>query len=59
MPTRGCSGGQLHAEFEPRPHGWFRLIFPLFLFAIRRQEKANMTYLREALERRVQVPARD
>lgn len=52
-------GTRLHAEFEPRPHGWFRLIFPLFLFAIRREEKANMTYLREALERRVQAPARD
>lgn len=41
----------LHAEFTPRPHGWFRLIFPIFLLVIRREEKANMIYLRDALER--------
>jgi hypothetical protein len=52
-------GTKLHTEFEPRPHGWFRLIFPIFLLIIRREEKANVTYLREALERRVQAPARD
>jgi hypothetical protein len=51
-------GTRLYAEFEPRPHGWLRLIFPLFLLAIRREEKANMTYLRETLERRIQAPAR-
>ncbi|PWK80955.1 polyketide cyclase/dehydrase/lipid transport protein [Lentzea atacamensis] len=42
----------LHAEFTPRPHGWFRLIFPLFLLVIRREEKTNMIHLRTALERR-------
>jgi uncharacterized protein YndB with AHSA1/START domain len=45
-------GTLLHAEFEPRPHGWFRLIFPIFLLVIRREEKANMIHLREALEQR-------
>jgi hypothetical protein len=54
-----AEGTRLHVEFEPRPHSWFRLIFPLFLLAVRREEKANMTYVREALERRVQAPARD
>jgi len=49
-------GTRLHAEFEPRPHGWFRLIFPIFLQVIRGEEKANMTYLREAVERRVLAP---
>lgn len=45
-------GTLLHAEFEPRPHGWFRLIFPIFLLVIRREEKANMIHLRQALEQR-------
>jgi uncharacterized protein YndB with AHSA1/START domain len=45
-------GTLLHAEFEPRPHGWFRLIFPIFLLVIRREEKANMIHLRDALEQR-------
>ncbi len=49
-------GTRLHAEFEPRPHGWFRLIFPLFLLFIRREERANMAHIREALERRVRAP---
>lgn len=46
-------GTRLHADFEPRPHGWFRLVFPIFLLVIRREEKANMGHLRDALERRV------
>jgi hypothetical protein len=45
-------GTKLHAEFQPRPHGWFRLIFPLFVLMIRREEKANMGHIREAVERR-------
>jgi hypothetical protein len=35
-PVAGA-GTRLHAEFEPKPHGWFRLIFPIFLLAIRRE----------------------
>ncbi len=46
-------GTRLHAEFEPRPHGWFRLLFPVFLLVIRRDEAANMRYIRAALERRM------
>jgi hypothetical protein len=45
-------GTRLHSDFAVRPHGWFRLVFPLFLARIRKGESANMTYLREALERR-------
>lgn len=48
-------GTKLFAEFQPRPHGWFRLVFPLFLLIIRREEKANMVNIREELERRVQA----
>ena len=45
-------GTRLHADFEPTPHGWIRLVFPLLLVMIRRQERANMGHLRDALERR-------
>lgn len=44
-------GTRLHATFEPTPHGWFRLIFPIFLIVIRREERANMTLLRDSAER--------
>ncbi|MFZ1384722.1 MAG: hypothetical protein WAS02_07415, partial [Propionicimonas sp.] len=44
-------GTRLHATFEPTPHGWFRLIFPIFLIVIRREEQANMTLLRDSAER--------
>jgi uncharacterized protein YndB with AHSA1/START domain len=44
-------GTRLDADFEPTPHGWFRLIFPLFLVIMRRDEKANMGHLRAAVER--------
>lgn len=46
-------GTRLHADFDPRPHGWFRLVYPVFLIMIRRDEKANMSHLRDVLERRV------
>jgi len=52
-------GTKLHVEFEPRPHGWFRLVFPVFLLVIRREERANMTYLRDALEESLQVQERE
>jgi len=45
--------GTLQAAFEPTPHGWFRLIFPICLLVIRREERANMGHLRDAVERRV------
>lgn len=45
----------LYADFEAVPHGWFRLIFPLFLTRLRKEERANMTYLREALEGRSSI----
>jgi Polyketide cyclase / dehydrase and lipid transport len=48
-------GTKLYAAFQPRPHGWFRLVFPVFLLIIRREEKANMARIREALERRAQT----
>ena len=44
-------GTRLSVDFDARPHGLFRLVFPLFLLKLRRDEKANMTHIREALER--------
>jgi hypothetical protein len=46
-------GTRLLAEFKAQPHGWFRLLFPLFLLWMRKEEKDNMSYLRAALEQRV------
>lgn len=49
-PAEG-GGSRLSVRFDARPSGWFRLLFPAFLVMARRQEKANMTHLRRALER--------
>ncbi len=48
-------GTRLSVKFVPRPHGWFRLIFPIFLLVVRRQERANMGYIRDALEARART----
>jgi hypothetical protein len=45
-------GTILRSAFDARPHGWFRLVFPFFLMQMRREERANMTHLRNALEQR-------
>jgi hypothetical protein len=47
-----AAGTRLSSDFDARPHGLFRLAFPLFLRKIRKEEVANMTYLKAALERR-------
>lgn len=52
-------GTRLDAEFEPRPHGWFRLLFPIFLLIARRDEAANMHHIKDALERRAHSVAPD
>jgi uncharacterized protein YndB with AHSA1/START domain len=49
-----AEGSRLSVDFDARPQGWFRLLFPLFLLKLRRDEKANMTYLRRALELRAE-----
>lgn len=53
------TGTTLFADFEAVPHGWFKLIFPLFLRRLRREELSNMTYIREALERRASTNKAD
>jgi hemerythrin-like domain-containing protein len=51
-----AGGSVLRARFDARPRGWFRLVFPAFVVMTRRQEKANMTRLRETVERRTGDP---
>lgn len=43
-------GTLLRTSFKPTPHGSARLMFPLFLLMIRREEKDNMRYLKGWLE---------
>ena len=45
------SSTRLDTSFDARPRGWFRLMFPVFMMIMRRQESANMTLVKEALER--------
>jgi hypothetical protein len=43
-------GTLLTSRFDARPHGFFRVIFPVFLIILRRQENANMVNVKRALE---------
>lgn len=43
-------GTVLRSTFDAKPHGRARLIFPIFLLAIRREEKHNMAHLKTWLE---------
>jgi hypothetical protein len=45
-------GTRLSVDFDARPHGFLRLIFPILLRKLRTDEKANMGHIRQALERR-------
>jgi hypothetical protein len=49
-PARG--GTRLSTDFDVRPHGPLRLIFRIMRRKLRADEEANMTHIREALERR-------
>lgn len=44
---------RLLVDFDARPKGLFRLVFPIVLVIMRRKEKANMASARDALERRL------
>lgn len=43
-------GTLLHTSFKPKARGAARLMFPVFLLMIRREEKDNMRYLKGWLE---------
>lgn len=49
---------RLVSRFDARPRGMFRLVFPVFLMIIRRQERENMRNLTRALEHPETVGAR-
>jgi hypothetical protein len=51
LAPRG-DGTTLVSRFDARPKGLFRVIFPIFLVMMRRQEKTNMANLKGALEQR-------
>ena len=46
------TGTRLDVRFVARPHGWFRLVFPVFVLVMKRQERTNMANLKRALEER-------
>ena len=46
-------GTRLQVDFDATPHGWFRLLFPVFVVFLRRHEKQNMVRIRDAFEGRV------
>jgi hypothetical protein len=53
-----AEGTRLSVDFGVRPRGWFRLVFPVFVLFLRREEKANMKRIRETFERRASSVAR-
>jgi hypothetical protein len=52
-----AEGTRLSSDFDARPHGWLRLVFPLLLRRLRAEEAANMVYLRDAVERHASTSA--
>ena len=50
--SEGC---MLHVSFEPIPHGWARLVFPIIVLMFRRGERAYMGLIKAALEKREQI----
>jgi len=48
MPRDG--GTTLVSRFDAHPRGFFRVIFPLFLMIMKRQEKTNMANAKAAME---------
>lgn len=46
------AGTLLTSRFDARPRGAFRLVFPLFMAMMRREEARNMQLLKDAVESR-------
>jgi uncharacterized protein YndB with AHSA1/START domain len=47
---RHGAGTRMATTFDAQPHGWMRLVFPVFVQIMKRQEKANMINLKKTLE---------
>jgi uncharacterized protein YndB with AHSA1/START domain len=50
--TPEADGTRLNSRFDATPHGPFKLVFPVFLALMRREEASNMTLLKQAVEAR-------
>ena len=50
--TEVDDGTRLDSTFDATPHGLFRLIFPVFIRMMRKEEARNMTLLKAHLESR-------
>jgi uncharacterized protein YndB with AHSA1/START domain len=50
VPESG--GTRLASRFDATPHGFFKLVFPVFLALMRREEASNMALLKRAVEAR-------
>jgi hypothetical protein len=50
------AGTQLDASFDATPHGLFKLVFPIFIRMMRREEAENMDHLNAHLEHRAAAP---
>lgn len=47
-----ADGTLLTSRFDAHPHGLFRLVFPVFMAMMRREEARNMQLLKKAVESR-------
>jgi uncharacterized protein YndB with AHSA1/START domain len=50
--SRLSEGTKLTSRFDAHPHGMFRLVFPIFIAMMRREEAANMRLIKQAVEAR-------
>jgi len=49
--TARDGGSLLESRFDAHPNGLFKLIFPVFVQAMKRAEKRTMLYIKQALEK--------
>jgi uncharacterized protein YndB with AHSA1/START domain len=49
--TEVDGGTRLDSSFDAHPHGLFRVLFPVFIRIMRKQEAQNMEHLKAYLER--------
>jgi uncharacterized protein YndB with AHSA1/START domain len=48
--TEVAEGTRLDSSFDARPNGLFRLVFPIFIRMMRKEEAENMVHLKAHLE---------
>jgi uncharacterized protein YndB with AHSA1/START domain len=50
--TPEAGGTRLNTRFAATPHGLFRVVFPVFVALMRREEAKNMALIKETMEAR-------